>query len=455
VSRAPGSFGGHLGLVSLFDLSQLLQLNRGTGCLTAVSAGRKGYLYFLEGKLVNAVDDAYKEGELAAYHILSWRDGMFEFTPEPPGDSATIDAGTDAVLLEAARRIDESGQAEGETSQTERLQQHRGALDALRDVFQRVAGEAAADPSLAPPVPVVDLFSLSNPGDRLVYRATHPPQIRQRDGWVMPDPKVMGPGAYVEVRSRLLDASTPGPVEVPGDVPSRRILLADGRTIAVEFVNEGPDESIWLRPVRLRAPDPAGLDGDLARLGSILDDPHGWILVGGPDPESARRLFHAVIAAMAERFSDTILLASSDSTYEHAEGLIVRVTPQLMVPALRSLHPEVVAVDPGVGTDAIALESLEPAPRVLGGVVAPDAASMVPRWLARIARGDLGLARGWLGTLPLALVLALPAPEDPTAIPFAAWRLSPQDRALALDGRTAELAGSLQRDARTPKLKAS
>ena len=358
-------------------------------------------------------------------------------------------------MLEAARRIDESGQADGETSQTARLQQHRGALDALRDVFQRVAGEAATDPSLAPPVPVVDLFSLSNPGDRLVYRATHPPQIRQRDGWVMPDPKVMGPGAYVEVRSRLLDASIPGPVEVPGDVPSRRILLADGRTIAVEFVNEGPDESIWLRPVRLRAPDPAGLDGDLARLGSILDDPHGWILVGGPDPESSRRLFHALIAAMAERFSDTILLASSDSTYDHAEGLIVRVTPQLMVPALRCLHPEVVAVDLGVGTDAIALESLEPAPRVLGGVVAPDAASMVPRWLARIARGDLGLARGWLGTLPLALVLALPAPEEPTAIPFAAWRLSPQDRALALDGRTAELAASLQRDARVPKLKAS
>jgi hypothetical protein len=41
------------------------------------------------------------------------------------------------------------------------------------------------------------------------------------------------------------------------------------------------------------------------------------------------------------------------------------------------------------------------------------------------------------------------------AIPFSAWRLSPQDRALALDGRTAELAASLQRDARAPKLRAS
>jgi len=456
MTRTAGSFGGHLGLVSLFDLAQLLQLNRATGCLTTVTGPRKGYLYFVEGRIVNAVDDTYKEGELAAYNILTWRDGTFEFSPDAPGESGTIDVGTDAILLEAARRIDESGigRHDGAPSETARLKEHRGALDALRDVFQRVTGEARMDPSLAGPAPVVDLFSLSNPGDRLVYRATQAPQIRQKDGWSVPSPEPLGPAAYAEVRSRLLDACAPGPVEVPGDVPTRRIQLADGRTIAVEFVNEGPDESIWLRPVMLPAPDPAGLDGDLTRLGSILDVPHGWVLVGGPDPESSRRLLHALIAELADRFSDTILLASSDSTYRHDKGLVVRVAPQLLVPALRTLHPEVVAVDPGVSADSIAIEALEPAPRVLAGVVAPDAASMVPRWLARIARGDLGLARGWLGTLPVALVLALPAPET-SSIPFSAWRLSPQDRALALDGRTAELAASLQRDARVPKLRAS
>ena len=455
MTRTAGSFGGHLGLVSLFDLCQLLQLNRATGCLATVSGARKGYLYFLDGRMVNAVDDAYTEGELAAYRILTWRDGTFEFTPEPPGESGTITVGTEALLLEAARRIDESGlpREDGSASETSRLMQSRGALDALREAFQRVTGEARADAALAGAPPVVDLFSLSNPGDRVVYRAAHPPQIRQKEGWIAPSAEPLGPAAYAEIRSRLLDACGPGPVEVPGDVPTRRLQLPDGRTIAVEFVNEGPDESIWLRPVMLPAPDPALLDGDLARLSAILDESHGWVLVGGPDPDASRRLLHALIADLALRFPDTILLATSDSTYRHAEGLVVRVAPQQLVPALRTLHAEVVAVDPGVGADSIAIESLEPAPRVLAGVVAPQAAAMVPRWLARIARGDLGLARGWLGTLPLALVQALPAADEAT-IPFAAWRLSPQDRALALDGRTAELAASLQRDVRPPKLRA-
>ena len=453
MSRTAGSFGGHLGIVSLFDLAQLMQLNRASGCLTTVSGTRKGYLYFTDGRIVNAVDDVYKEGEQAAYNILTWRDGTFEFSPDAPGGQGTIDVGTDAILLEAARRIDESGHARGENEPTEtaRLHQHRGALDALREAFQRVTGEARKDPAIVGAAPVVDLFSLSMPGDRLVYRPGHAPQIRQRDGWNVPDPAPLGPAAYAEIRSRLIEACRTGPVEVPGDVPTRRVQLPDGRVIAVEFVNEGPDESIWLRPVRLAPPDPEGLDGDLPKLNAILDEPHGWVLAGGPDPESSRRLFHALIAELADRFSDTILLATSDSTYHHTDGLVVPVTPQLLVPALRALHPEMVAVDPGVGVDAIAIEALESAPRLLAGVVAPDAASMVPRWLARIARGDLGLARGWLGTLPLALVLALPTPENASAIPFSAWRLSPQDRALALDGRTAELAASLQRESRTLK----
>src|SRR5436190_1281968 len=99
---------GELGLIGLFDLGQLLMLNRATGCLVIEREGRKAFLYFAEGKLVNALDENMVEGEASAYRIFSWRTGSFDFRVEPAPATFTIHASTDSVMLEAARRMDES-----------------------------------------------------------------------------------------------------------------------------------------------------------------------------------------------------------------------------------------------------------------------------------------------------------------------------------------------------------
>lgn len=108
---------GELGVLSLFDLAQLLMLNGATGTLYAASQGRKGFLRFEDGRIVDAVDEWMQEGVTAAYRILAWRTGGFEFRVEPPNDRHTIEDGTESILLEAARQMDEAC-ASGEEDRT-------------------------------------------------------------------------------------------------------------------------------------------------------------------------------------------------------------------------------------------------------------------------------------------------------------------------------------------------
>src|SRR5207249_7593470 len=111
-------------------------------------------------------------------------------------------------------------------------------------------------------------------------------------------------------------------VEPPrrGVNPVRRALeLADGRVIGLDLVNRGADETIILRPVGLPAPDPSRLRGNLDRLEMVLGLSHGVILVGGPDLDSARQMQNMVVAVQLESSPESVLLASSEWTYEHRE----------------------------------------------------------------------------------------------------------------------------------------
>src|SRR5205823_7842233 len=80
---------GELGLLSLFDLAQLLMLNGATGSLHVFSHGKKGLLRFERGQIANAIDERMHEGEDAACRVFGWRTGTFEFRVEPPTGGRT------------------------------------------------------------------------------------------------------------------------------------------------------------------------------------------------------------------------------------------------------------------------------------------------------------------------------------------------------------------------------
>ena len=143
---------GELGLLSLFDLVQLLMLNGATGMLRVASAGRQGHFRFERGQVAGALDDLGPDGLESAYRLFTWRTGTFAFSVGTPGGGRTIEDSTEGVMLEAARRLDESGAAVASPFHTTTLQARMQAMAAWRGSLARVApGLAAPEPVAGPP----------------------------------------------------------------------------------------------------------------------------------------------------------------------------------------------------------------------------------------------------------------------------------------------------------------
>lgn len=193
---------GRLDAISLFDVCQFLMLNRKTGTLTVRSDTRAVYLTFHEGQLLNAVDDAFREGEDVVLQAVQWDHGEFVFDLGPVPTERRIDASTENILLEAARRLDEMYAEEGrdgtEGSRAEAFLQTQAKARALSDAFraavnrhgERSLGEGwketlvdalatgRADRLLLGPRGVVRVVT-----DGLV-QAVDPPSAREVDVWI-------------------------------------------------------------------------------------------------------------------------------------------------------------------------------------------------------------------------------------------------------------------------------
>ena len=95
---------GQLQSIALVDVLQLLHANRKTGEL--LLRGRSsGVLYLVGGAVVHA-ETARAQGESAAFDILEWDQGSFEFITTPVQVAATITRSVPDLLMEAARTTD-------------------------------------------------------------------------------------------------------------------------------------------------------------------------------------------------------------------------------------------------------------------------------------------------------------------------------------------------------------
>jgi hypothetical protein len=130
---------GELGLLSLFDLVQLLVLNGATGTLRVASSGRQGHFRFERGQVAGALDDQGPDGIESAYRLFTWRTGTFAFSVGTPGSVRTIEDSTEAVMLEAARRMDEAGATHASPFHTTTLQARMQALSSWRASLEKVA----------------------------------------------------------------------------------------------------------------------------------------------------------------------------------------------------------------------------------------------------------------------------------------------------------------------------
>ncbi len=402
------AFSGELGLIGLFDLGQLLMLNGATGALAITTPeGHKGFLYFDGGQIVNALDETHQDGELAAFRLFGWKQGHFEFRPEPPGGVHRITAGTEGLMMEAARRLDEAGLTSGEGEST-RLRERQSQFEALREAFQTVARDArfATDADAVQAPGGVPLGTLRDPADRLLYRVGEPPRLLQGGRWRTLGDEALDAASYDQIKARLLEHTRAGT-----STPTWRLVRDEqGLAYAASVVSARRDpagEALWIRPAHLD-PNPGALAGPVDRLHALLDAPSGLVVVTAPTSESCDRVFHAVVALLTERRGQAVLLVAESDAWRHRDGsgVLVRATADAASATLQALQPEVAAFD--AAHDAVAPDALHVASVVIVAQVAPTPAAALPRWLARHGLSTAALGELLAGT-PVGLIGALPA----------------------------------------------
>lgn len=106
------AFEGFLRGLQLHELLQLAAGSRKTGMFSFTGRDNgRGRIYLFQGQVVHAECEAggeQIEGEEALGRLALWAGGRFEFLAGAVTGRKTVTRGTTTILLEAARRHDES-----------------------------------------------------------------------------------------------------------------------------------------------------------------------------------------------------------------------------------------------------------------------------------------------------------------------------------------------------------
>lgn len=100
-------FKGTVSGVGLSDVIQIKCLSKVTSALRVKEGKHQGIIYFEEGQIIHAICDDF-EGAEAFFRILEFKGGVLESMNINDFPSQTITVPVEALLIEAARRLDEA-----------------------------------------------------------------------------------------------------------------------------------------------------------------------------------------------------------------------------------------------------------------------------------------------------------------------------------------------------------
>jgi CheY-like chemotaxis protein len=157
----PQEIEGALAQLALPDLLQTLAPARRTGRVTLRRGAERGEVDLAEGRPVDARTGAV-QGEKALFRLLAWSEGTFSFQPGPGGAEVRITRGTDELLLEGARQLDECRRLlEGLPSQARWVHAAGAALRAVPPLAREVLGRLETPRSVAELLDAVEAPDLS------------------------------------------------------------------------------------------------------------------------------------------------------------------------------------------------------------------------------------------------------------------------------------------------------
>jgi DNA-binding response OmpR family regulator/signal recognition particle receptor subunit beta len=97
---------GRLSRVPLVDILQMLQISKNEGELHLSAGDLHAVIYLKDGFIYNAACGKVDK-EKALFRLINWKDGLFEFHPTTLSIERRIQTGTDHLLMEAMRQLDE------------------------------------------------------------------------------------------------------------------------------------------------------------------------------------------------------------------------------------------------------------------------------------------------------------------------------------------------------------
>ncbi len=101
-------FAGSIQDMTVVDLLQTFEISRKSGMITFKSGPRMGYVWFRDGRMVDAEAGALR-GEEAVYRMLVWSEADFEVDFGPVDREEVVEAATAVLVMEGMRRADEWG----------------------------------------------------------------------------------------------------------------------------------------------------------------------------------------------------------------------------------------------------------------------------------------------------------------------------------------------------------
>jgi DNA-binding response OmpR family regulator len=110
--RASGNlktrFAGSIQDMTVVDLLQTFEISRKSGTITFKSGSRLGYVWFKDGRMIDAEVGTLR-GEEAVYRMLVWNEADFEVDFGPVDREEHVEQPTSVLVMEGMRRADEWG----------------------------------------------------------------------------------------------------------------------------------------------------------------------------------------------------------------------------------------------------------------------------------------------------------------------------------------------------------
>ena len=334
---------GRLDQTDLFEICQFLLLGQKTGVLEVEARGKRGALYFDHGQIVNALDDALGDGEQAAYRIFAWSGGTFVFRLQPPPPLRSINTGTESLILDIARFMDERreesaqrGEGPGDEkaeqwTHEETIKKRQETGDELRQLFQSLRGERGGVPGGDDPLARLWEQAHAAQLSAILLRPGEP-ALGLKDGQMSPLPGLVAS-----------DTVTMAIAALGASVSTQRREAPSGPFI-VSLLQEAGGEALFLKGV------PPSMDWTAAGLPEdwleeAAGSPRGLIWLGAPPAAGRSVTARALAEEFAVRGRFTVLLGEGLSEAGAGPLSLRSTTPEKLDQDLRqALHEGASAV---------------------------------------------------------------------------------------------------------------